>query len=71
MGFNNGNNIGLNTQLSFLNDQNFNNQKDKNGPNAARNMGFPNMKYLDPDSKGDPIQEKTFYKQYLLNNDEI
>ena len=33
-------------------------------------MGFPNMKYLDPDSKGAPIQEKTFYKQYLLNNDE-
>jgi hypothetical protein len=34
-------------------------------------MGFPNMKYLDPDSQGAPIQEKTFYKQYLLNNDEI
>lgn len=41
------------------------------GPNAARNMGFPDMKYLDPDAKGDPIQEKTLYKEYQRNNDEI
>lgn len=26
-----------------------------NGPKMARNMGFPNMKYLDPETHGDPI----------------
>ena len=41
------------------------------GPNAARNMGFPNMKYLDPDAKGAPIQERTLYKEYKENNDGI
>lgn len=25
------------------------------GPKMARNMGFPNMKYLDPESHGPPI----------------
>jgi len=40
-------------------------------PKPARNMGFPNMKYLDPDAKGAPIQEKTLYKEYqnIKNND--
>ena len=33
----------------------------------ARNMGFPNMKYLDPDSHGAPIQEKTLYKEFQQN----
>ena len=28
-------------------------------------MGFPDMKYLDPEAKGQPIQEKTLYKEYL------
>lgn len=34
-------------------------------------MGFPNMKYLDPDYKGQPIQEKTLYKEYqnIKDND--
>jgi hypothetical protein len=31
-------------------------------PKAARNMGFPDMRYLDPEAKGQPIQEKTLYK---------
>lgn len=34
-------------------------------------MGFPNMKYLDPETHGAPIQEKTLYKEYLQNNDTI
>jgi len=34
------------------------------GPKMARNMGFPNMKYLDPDALGPPIQEKTLYKEF-------
>lgn len=34
-------------------------------------MGFPDMKYLDPEAKGQPIQEKTLYKQYqnIKDND--
>ena len=39
------------------------------GPNPARNMGFPNMKYLDPDAVGAPIQEKTLYKEFEQNKD--
>jgi len=31
----------------------------------GRNMGFPNMKYLDPDSHGAPIREETFYKENI------
>jgi hypothetical protein len=27
-----------------------------NGPNPARGMGFPDMKYLDPETHGAPIQ---------------
>ena len=45
----------MNDSMGFNNDQ----------PKAARNMGFPDMKYLDPDYKGQPIQEKTLYKEYL------
>lgn len=37
------------------------------GPKMARNMGFPNMKYLDPDVCGPPIQEKTLYKAFQQN----
>jgi hypothetical protein len=32
------------------------------GPNMARGMGFPDMKYLDPESHGAPIQNQTLYK---------
>ena len=32
------------------------------GPQMGRNMGFPNMKYLDPDQHGPPVKEETFYK---------
>ena len=39
------------------------------GPKMARNMGFPNMKYLDPDALGPPIQEKTLYKEFQQNKD--
>lgn len=39
------------------------------GPKMARNMGFPNMKYLDPDTLGAPIQEKTLYKEFQQNKD--
>ena len=39
------------------------------GPKMARNMGFPNMKYLDPDAQGPPIQEKTLYKEFQQNKD--
>lgn len=39
------------------------------GPKMARNMGFPDMKYLDPETHGDPIQEKTLYKEYIGNKD--
>lgn len=35
----------------------------------ARNMGFPNMKYLDPDAQGPPVQEKTLYKEFQQNKD--
>lgn len=33
----------------------------------ARQMGFPNMKYLDPETQGAPLVEKTFYKEYKEN----
>lgn len=39
------------------------------GPKMARNMGFPNMKYLDPDAQGPPVQEKTLYKEFQQNKD--
>ena len=42
----------MNDSMGFNNDQ----------PKAARNMGFPDMRYLDPEAKGQPIQEKTLYK---------
>ena len=29
-----------------------------------RNMGFPNMNYLDPESHGPPVQTQTFYKDF-------
>ena len=29
-----------------------------------RNMGFPNMNYLDPESHGPPVQNQTFYKEF-------
>ena len=34
-------------------------------------MGFPDMKYMDPDALGPPVIEKTFYKEYQenINND--
>jgi hypothetical protein len=38
-----------------LHPSNFNNGQDANGIKAARNMGFPNMKYLDPETKGAPV----------------
>jgi hypothetical protein len=31
------------------------NQFEMDEPKAARNMGFPNMKYLDPETLGAPI----------------
>ena len=34
-----------------------------------RNMGFPNMNYLDPDAKGPPLQNQTYYRQYEDNQD--
>ena len=39
------------------------------GPKMGRGMGFPDMKYLDPETQGDPIQEKTLYKEYIGNKD--
>jgi len=35
----------------------------------GRNMGFPNMKYLDPETHGPPVKEETFYKEYQDNKD--
>ena len=36
----------------------------------GRNMGFPNMKYLDPDIQGVPVrQDQTFYKEFQANQD--
>lgn len=34
-------------------------------------MGFPDMKYLDPEVQGKPIDDKTYYKQFRedQNND--
>ena len=29
-----------------------------------RNMGFPNMNYLDPDAQGPPLQTQTYYRNY-------
>ena len=34
-----------------------------------RNMGFPNMNYLDPDAHGPPVQDQTFYKDYEENQE--
>lgn len=34
-------------------------------------MGFPNMKYLDPETQGLPIKEQTFYKEYQDNNNDL
>lgn len=42
---------------------------ENSGPKEARNMGFPDMKYLDPDQHGAPIKEETFYKEYQKNKD--
>ena len=44
-------------------------RENADGPNPARNMGFPNMKYLDADAVGAPIQEKTLYKEFQQNKD--
>ena len=41
---------------------------DKNKANF-RNMGFPNMNYLDPDAHGPPVQDQTFYKDYEENQE--
>lgn len=32
-------------------------------------MGFPNMNYLDPEAKGPPLQNQTYYRQYEDNQD--
>ena len=34
-----------------------------------RNMGFPNMNYLDPDTHGPPVQNQTFYKDFEENEE--
>ena len=34
------------------------------GPKMGRGMGFPDMKYLDPDAHGMPVMEKTLYKEF-------
>ena len=34
-----------------------------------RNMGFPNMNYLDPDATGAPVQTQTYYRDYEDNRD--
>ena len=36
-----------------------------------RNMGFPNMNYLDPETHGPPVQNQTFYKDFeeMRDND--
>ena len=31
-------------------------------------MGFPNMNYLDPDAKGPAVQNQTYYKNFVDNN---
>jgi hypothetical protein len=43
--------------------------RDTAGPKIGRGMGFPDMKYLDPDARGMPIQEKTLYKEFQQNKD--
>jgi len=40
------------------------------GPKMARNMGFPDMKYLDPEQHGPPIKEETFYKENIKHQRE-
>ena len=37
------------------------------GPKFGRNMGFPDMKYMDTDAQGPPVIEKTLYKEYQEN----
>ena len=32
-----------------------------------RNMGFPNMNYLDPDAKGQPVQMQSYYRDHEEN----
>ena len=40
----------------------------KDGNKAQyRNMGFPNMNYLDPDAQGPPLQNQTYYRNYEDN----
>lgn len=34
-------------------------------------MGFPNMKHLDPDAVGPPVQTLTMYKDYEKNQNDI
>ena len=41
-----------------------------NGPKMGRNMGFPDMKYLDPETQGAPLrQDQTFYKEFQADDD--
>ena len=34
-----------------------------------RNMGFPNMNYLDPEANGPPLQTQTYYKNFEEDQD--
>ena len=40
-----------------------------NNKSQFRNMGFPNMNYLDPDAQGPPLQTQTYYKNFEDNQD--
>ena len=37
--------------------------QDENKANF-RNMGFPNMNYLDPEANGPPLQQQTYYRNF-------
>ena len=54
----------LETLNNSTDDQEIKKRLDEDGPKLGRGMGFPNMKYLDPDAHGMPILEKTLYKEY-------
>lgn len=43
---------------------NFKFKKELGDPLMGRNMGFPNMKYLDPETHGPNVRENTLYKQF-------
>lgn len=56
----------LSNRNQFFQDDQLHEQKAQ-----IRGMGFPNMKHLDPDAVGPPVQSITLYKEYENNQNDI